>query len=63
MERTFFIQQDQPDELIMHLCRVIDGIRDAMDTSQRRGQLNVTAELGTHLRQLADLIDRLPEDD
>jgi hypothetical protein len=63
MDRQFFIQYDQPDELVIHLCRVIDAIRDAMDTSQRRGQSNVTMELGTRLQQFADLIDRLPPDD
>lgn len=63
MNRQFFIQYDQPDELVIHLCRVIDAIRDAMDTSQRRGQSNVTLELGTRLQQFADLIDRLPPDD
>ncbi|MBN9246864.1 MAG: hypothetical protein J0I81_05330 [Hyphomicrobium sp.] len=63
MNRQFLIQYDQPDELVIHLCRVIDAIRDAMDTSQRRGQSNITKELGTRLQQFADLIDRLPPDD
>jgi len=33
-----------------------------MDTSQRRGQTNITVELGTRLRQIAELVDRLPVD-
>ncbi|HET6388302.1 hypothetical protein [Hyphomicrobium sp.] len=62
MDRPLFIQQNQPDELVVHLCRVLDAIRDAMDTSQRRGQTNITVELGTRLRQIAELVDRLPVD-
>lgn len=63
MDRPFFIQQNQPDELVVHLCRVLDAIRDAMDTSQRRGQSNITQELGTRLRQIAELVDRVPTED
>ncbi|SFV25745.1 hypothetical protein [Hyphomicrobium facile] len=63
MERPYFIEHDQPDELVVNLCRIVDAIREAMDTSQRRQQSNVTAELAMRLRQFADLIDRLPPAD
>jgi hypothetical protein len=63
MERPIFLEHDQPDELIVNLCRIMDVIREAMDTSQRRQQSNVTAELAMRLRQFADLIDRLPTAD
>jgi hypothetical protein len=63
MERPFFLEQDQPDELVVNLCRIMDVIREAMDTAHRRQQSNVTAELAMRLRQFADLIDRLPAAD
>jgi hypothetical protein len=63
MRRQFFFEHEQPDELVMNLCRVMDAIREAMDTSERRRQANVTAELKTRLQQFAELIDRLPAAD
>jgi hypothetical protein len=60
MRRPFLIEQEQPDELVMNLCRVMDVIREAMDISERRQQVNVTAELKTRLQQFAELIDNLP---
>lgn len=59
MRFTIYIDQEQPDELVMTLCRVMDAIRDAMDTSERRRQANVSAELRLRLQQFAELIDRL----
>lgn len=60
MRYTFLIEKEQPDELVMHLCQVMDAIREAMDIAERRQQINVTTELKTRLQEFADLIDRLP---
>jgi hypothetical protein len=63
MRYTFLIEKEQPDELVMYLCQVMDAIREAMDIAERRQQINVMAELKTRLQEFADLIDRLPSAD